>query len=144
MLEIKSLTHNINQVSLAILALLQGEVDFPYEDWPEDFDHQFEIETSVFYNGRERGICLTVKNYRSEDGKILVVTWGENRNSDSIFVADWIQKNSINPPTLVDMPDKAYDQRQYFTYDAIYPAIYHIRKLIVDFCDKAAKKEVSK
>jgi len=70
------------------------------------------VHWSPFYNGRERGICLSV-------GK---KTWvfGKHRNSDQLFL-DRIQDSKsdyqLNPPILQDMTDKIYCNRQFFRYD---------------------------
>ena len=143
MLQINSLTHNINIVALSILALLDGEVPIPHDtNWPDDYNDQFHIETSTFYNGRENGICLTVKSFRFYK-ESLVIVFGENRNSDSIFVTTWLQNVGFNPPQVCDLTDEAYETRRYFRYDAIYPATNYIQELIIKYAKSLLPKEVA-
>lgn len=138
MLEVKNLTYNINRVALAMLALLEGEVPHNRE-WPDGFEDIFDTETSTFYNGREKGICLAIKGYRFTPNR-LVIVFGENRNSDSIFVAQWIEHNGINPPALSGLTDKAYNERRYFNYDELCPAVDYIHTTILDYCESFLSK----
>jgi len=99
---------NINGQAKAVLALLEKR----------EIDHNIEayvcIDTSVWYNGRERGYALSVYRLGKIDG--LVITFGEHRNSDNIFVDSWVTTLSINPPTVADFTDDAYKNRVNFRY----------------------------
>ncbi len=120
----------IHPVAMAILMLLDefeisGLVD---EEHKNNVKYLIDLRTSAWYNGRERGICLCV----DLNGTSFVITFGECRNSDSIFVDSWIMKSSLNPPTVADFTDEAYSNRKYFSYNGIYEATQHIDKLIKD------------
>jgi hypothetical protein len=77
---------NINEVSFKIARKL-GSIELPKEDYYRIF-----IDTFPFYNCRERGIGISVNN--SEISKILVIVFGEHRNSDNIFIDRWIQRSN--------------------------------------------------
>lgn len=71
-----------------------------------------EIRTAAWYNGRETGCVLYVPGKRDT----LIITFGEVRNVDSIFVDAWRSERRawINPPTVADFDDKAYAGRRSF------------------------------
>ena len=48
----------------------------------------------------------------------MVIVFGEQRNSDEMFVDRWKADPTFNPPTLADMPGYAYDDRKHFPYGA--------------------------
>lgn len=138
-MRIKSLTYNINKVALAILALLEGEVDGLDGD---EIETRFDTETSTFYNGRENGICITVKHYSSARFERLVIVFGENRTSDNIFVQKWTEPGDINPPILQGLTDEAYNTRKCFAYNEIYPPAEYIRQVIIDYCFSLTQEQV--
>lgn len=99
------------------------------------FDQHVNITTSAWYNGREKGICLTVFNHKKV--KSSIITFGKVKNTDSIFIDSWeINGGLLNPPTVSDFNDEAYSNRKYLNYDKIYEAaqlvIESISKVIND------------
>lgn len=139
MLEIKPLESNINTVALVILHLLEGEVSLEHEPWTtNDNFSRFYITTSTFYNGRERGICLTIAFHFGKPN--LAIVFGEHRNSDMIFIDHWLVEPRINPPTVADFTDEAYEQRRYMQYDEVYKAATYIRELIESYCIKCLQE----
>lgn len=68
------------------------------------------------------------------DKKCLVLTFGEVRNSDHIFVDSWEHIGGfMNPPTVEDFPDTAYAARQYIDYGRIDLAVNMIIAKITEF-----------
>lgn len=121
---IPGLTNNINRPALAILALLEGaEIDIPDGGYCSLYTH-------AWYNGRERGISITVAT-RLKDNT-LVITFGENRNSDSIFVDSWEMPFLLNPPSVDNFTEEAYENRKWFEYDKISEAAHFIQNMIQD------------
>jgi hypothetical protein len=86
------------------------------------------IETFAFYNGRERWVGLKVQRKLGQAS--LIVIFGENRNSDAIALQHWVMRPSINPPTVADMPEESYKNRQFFSYLDLSGPVKEIRKLI--------------
>ena len=111
----------IDRQAVAVLAYLEGSW------WIEGQETTFRVSTAAWYNGREDGYSLTVHNYGHDN---LIVTFGECRNSDAIFVDHWLQGPSINPPTVKDFSDEAYSQRHYFNYGQAMSVAEYIRSLI--------------
>lgn len=91
-------TFGVKSVAFAIAQL----IDFTTSVWP--------VYWSPFYNGRERGICLTVGS------KAWV--FGEIRNSDGIYL-DRLENNFFNPPCLEDLTAENYINRQFFRRDEV-------------------------
>jgi hypothetical protein len=125
--EIGSKEFHIHSTALAIFALLNSfEVSGLTVDEGDHIRYSVDIHSYPWYNGRERGICLTIA-YRS---KQLNITFGEVRNSDSIFVDVWETATTFNPPTSDDFTAEAYEQRNYFRYDEHYKASRFIQELV--------------
>jgi hypothetical protein len=119
------LTLGINPVASHILAVLNA-------GWPSEMEGVFRVETSAWYNGRERGICLTVTPKERRD--VLYITFGECRNSDQIFVDRWTSGALFNPPTVHDHPeerDLAYMNRFYFPQTALLSSVKSIMDTII-------------
>jgi hypothetical protein len=74
-------------------------------------------QTFAWYNGRERGIGIMLTTFNSAR-PTYVIAFGEHRTSDSIFIDHWtMDRVDINPPTVADFPDYAYDNtRLYISY----------------------------
>ena len=85
------------------------------------------VETSAWYNGRERGVCVT---FQAQNKKALAVTFGECRNSDSIFIDHFEVTLSINPPTVLQFSDSAYRLRRYAPYLDISKAVDVIIEIV--------------
>jgi hypothetical protein len=109
----------ISGQALAVLAVLaQREPDFaPYDE--KFHDYEYEVTTSAWYNGRERGISLVISKGISRIPP-LVITFGECRSSDDIFIDSWVGKRRfLNPPTVVDFPESAYETRTLVEYGRV-------------------------
>lgn len=91
-----------------------------------EFDAATLITTAAFYNGRERGISITVKVPNRKD---LVVVFCERRSSDNIVVWHWKDSCIYNPPA--SLPDDiVYRNGVDFDYDQSYPAAQYVHDLI--------------
>ncbi len=112
------LTLNISAQAWAILHLLARHTDLVPQG--------VLIDTAPFYNGRERGFVIAVHNYTNAH----FITFAENRNSDSIFVAIWQGEYGLNPPTVSDFPEQNYQTRLYFNYNETHKASEHVKTLI--------------
>lgn len=91
------------------------------------------INAAAWYNGREKGISLNLSNTLSSFG-YLVITFGEVRNSDNIFVDAWKVDYPVNPPKVEDFTEEAYRDRTTFKYNETYEAAYHIFNVIKNYC----------
>jgi hypothetical protein len=72
------------------------------------------VRTSAWYNGRERGVVISVHKAGkpNETYSIVIV---EHRNSDDIVVYNWLMpKWDVNPPTVADFTDEAYKSAEHF------------------------------
>jgi hypothetical protein len=101
-------TELVHPVALAVLHALSA-----YEF--DDFSGY--LETAAFYNGRERGVAVIVHSFA--EGKPLAIVFGENRRSDQIFVDEFEYEHGMNPPTIRDFTQEAYQNRRYFSWDQI-------------------------
>ena len=109
----------IHPVATRILEILMDEYSFDDSN----------LHSSAWYNGRERGICLYLTTGNIITGtKTLIITFGEHRNSDEIFVDHWYSKEIffLNPPTVQDFTDKAYQNRMYFNCNKTDEAVQYI------------------
>jgi predicted transposase YbfD/YdcC len=118
---------NISTQALLVLRALSRQ------DIPDDWDVTT-LETSAWYNGRERGVCVT---FRHKKSKYLAITFGECRNSDSIFIDHFDIKCNLNPPTIADFSEDAYGKRRYADYLGISDAIDIITNILRDWSHKA-------
>lgn len=132
--ELADLTLGLNGQARAVLAML-SEISCDglsaYDEARREYD--VEIKTSAWYNGRERGVCLEVRAWFT-DPMALFITFGENRTSDSIFVDSWeVECRLLNPPTVRDFPDEAYEARTFVPYGDVAGAVKVIRDKIAGF-----------
>lgn len=75
--------------------------------------YEMVLETHAIYNGRERGICITVERTKARKTTYLFVAFGEVRNSDNIYIQAWVDnKKPYNGPTVADIPEESYDNRR--------------------------------
>jgi len=111
---IADLTLGVKPAAAAVLALLQREPDFADHSGSR---YLVEVGTRAWYNGRERGVSLTVQTDVS-DKKHLVITFGECRSSDDIFVDHWVVDGfpPFNAPGVADQPEESYSRREEFRY----------------------------
>lgn len=121
----------------AILAMLDRNPDFAEY---ENGRYQIDIETRAWYNGREKGVSLTVSRLGYKG--CLVITFGEHRSSDSIFVDCWEMKaQPFNSPTVSDFPDEAYKQRKFFTSGRVGDAAEYIYERMESFYKTLTRHE---
>jgi hypothetical protein len=118
----------------AVLAMLsQSSCDELGEYDPEVRDYKIETRTYAWYNGREKGVCLEIRPLLSSK-QALLITFGEHRNSDSIFVDSWeVEEFFLNPPTVADFTDEAYAARTFVPYGNVAKAVEVIRAKIQAF-----------
>ncbi len=129
------LTLGLGAQALAVLQLLaQDECSDLAEYDEEERDYAVEIRTRAWYNGRERGISLEVRAHVM-DRRGLIITFGEHRTSDSIFIDSWEIDRPflLNPPTVEDYPDSAYEARTFVPYGEVVKAVKIIREKIQTF-----------
>lgn len=119
---------NISTQALLVLRVLSTH------DIPPEWNIE-PIETSAWYNGQERGVCVT---FRNKQNKYLAITFGECRNSDSIFIDHFDTALTLNPPTLADFSEESYRRRRYAPYLGISDAIDIITEIIGNWAHKAA------
>ncbi|WP_353189047.1 hypothetical protein [Pseudomonas sp.] len=123
-----SIDMNISTQALLVLRVLSTH------DIPSEWNIE-PMETSAWYNGRERGVCLT---FRRNQGGCLAITFGECRNSDSIFIDHFEAALTLNPPTVSDFSEKAYRLRRYAPYLGISDSIDIITEILSNWARKAA------
>jgi len=101
------LTLGIHPTATAILnlLLLNGTV--------QELIEKFLIQSSAWYNGREKCVCIFTKYFNPTKHNIFIV-FGEHRNSDDIFVDHWFGESTLNPPQSKDLPETAYKERKFF------------------------------
>lgn len=121
-----SIDMNISTQALLVLRVLSTH-DIPPE-WKIE-----PVETSAWYNGRERGVCIT---FRNKQNKCLAITFGECRNSDSIFIDHFETKMTLNPPTVRDFSEEAYRLRRYAPYLGVSDAIDIITEILSNWAYK--------
>ncbi len=114
------LSFQIKPVAFAIAGLISVETS-----------NRPDFSTFPWYNGRERGICLVVsKSYL--DDIVTFISFGECRNSDSIYVDIWKGPHPCDCPTVVrHYTDEAYNNRKTFSSIKIHDAARYIENEIL-------------
>lgn len=100
----------IHPQAVAILASLRNAQEEEFTQ--NDLKPLFNCQTSHYHNGREHGVQVVFQ--KTVSGPALVIAFGENRNSDSIFVQVDAIKTNINPPVCGDYFEASYYARRYF------------------------------
>ncbi|MFA6000159.1 MAG: hypothetical protein WC783_04270 [Candidatus Paceibacterota bacterium] len=96
----------------------------------------YSIQTRPWYNGRETGYALLLL------GTNRVITFGENRNSDTIFVDVWLTKMyPFNPPTIDNYTEEDYQNRKFFGAYDFNAAIEHIVESITKIYEEAINEK---
>jgi hypothetical protein len=137
--KVADLTFGIHPSALAVANLI-GDFYYEIEDehpgiFEDEFKEHFvnnllEFKTFPFYNGREKAICIVMQSmYQS---KALHIVFGENRNSDDIFIDSWVGPLDFNSPNVNDLTDETYKKRKYFGLRDVYKAVEHINVKLVD------------
>ncbi len=141
---IGDLTLGLSGQALAVLAMLSKlECDGLSEYDEKLHEYKIEIKSSAWYNGREHGVCLEVRPDIASS-RCLLVTFGEHRNSDNIFVDAWEHEGRfLNPPTVADFTDEAYETRTMVDYGNIARAVEVIREKISDFIERSRTPTVT-
>lgn len=125
-------TLGINSQAKKIAKLLSKQ---KLEDIPGYPEGQYiTAQTAAWYNGRERGISLKLSHYGVNAGierPYLIITFGEHRVSDGIFIDHWTTTTpDINPPVVADFPDEAYERRWMVGYGEYEKAVVLIIGII--------------
>ena len=111
---------NISDAAMAILTNLNRFVNSLTQQMtnlglPE---RSLYITTQPLYNGREKAICIKLEmEYQTESNRIekcVGYHFGDNRNSDSIFLTKFTPKSLYGEATMDDITEKDYKNRQYF------------------------------
>lgn len=89
--------------------------------WSHDYGwDKLDVDISTFplFNGRERGLCLVIKKpYYGQKRETLLVSFGERRGGDSIFVECIVTNQMImNGPTRDNFSEESYRNRSIFDY----------------------------
>lgn len=122
------LNFGVKKTSIKIAKLLNksGRIEIP---------ENYRLETFPFYNGREASIALVIGTLLSKTN--LTIVFGENRNSDHIFVDSFSKKSSINNnPVLPDFSDEDYQNRIYFKWNEETKVVSYIEHLILIYTTK--------
>lgn len=101
-------TLGLNFQALAILAFLAGRPPSfaPYDPTLGRFSVC--IQTFPWYNGREAGIALVIYQGATASGACRIITFGECRNTDGIFVEHWEEtREPFNGPTVEERERRA-------------------------------------
>jgi hypothetical protein len=109
------ITFGLKPQALALLHYLaDNDIEFYLKD--EEDAAGYKTRTFPSYNGRERGVCLEVSNFRSPScNNTLYIVWGDVRTSDEIFVQHWVQAGSVyNYPASESYPESSYELRKTF------------------------------
>ena len=106
---------NVKAQARAVLAILsERDPDFAVF---KDGQYHVEFTTWAWYNGRERGICISMQ--KDICAPAIHMVFGECRSSDDIFVSWWATKRPyFNGPSVGDCPEIAYKSRRIFKHGA--------------------------
>jgi len=105
-------------------------IDVSFKD-----DFGTKIRTFPFYNGRESSIGVSLeKDFYKNSYRQLNIIFGENRNSDNIFV-DLYLKTTWNRPSFSDFQESDiwYKNRKYFESDGAKKAASFIKRVIKQY-----------
>lgn len=125
-------TFNISDTALGVAALIGNvEISRISEEEKGFLNYSIITRSTPFYNGRERGICISILCFTYS--RQLNIVFGEQRNSDNIFLDVWESHVTTNPPTVENFTDEAYDKRQYFGHNEHYNVAREVEKIIKSF-----------
>ena len=91
------------------------------------------LSTIGMHNGREKGVCVVKEILSKGKRTCFYVFFGENRNSDAIFVQKVKVINPCHDPDYSDFTEKSYEDREYFEPDKIMDAVKRIAELVNEF-----------
>lgn len=138
------LTYGVHPAALAVLHLLAPRLP------PEGYEH-VQIGCTPLYNGRERGLCLSVLN-----GSRLLLFFAEDRCSDDLFVWEEIYDPAsdidrilmgcdrppagvpgsafaLNPPTAKDLTRRGYESRKFFPWNDLVGVARALEARVTEF-----------
>lgn len=126
-------TLGIHPVARAILALLEREPAFAYWDGTHAHGRYLvEFDTRAWYNGRERGVSLTMWGIGGVAPRLAVV-FGENRTSDHIFVDSYLSPAWDAPCPQDDNYEGAYHLRRLFRASDVAEAAAFIYETLKEY-----------
>ncbi len=131
----------LSEQSTAVLHLLGG-FEPPDKVWDDDGKfYAYNCLTYAWYNGRERGFVLVIRDDNQE--KKLLLWCYERRNSDAIMVAEVLNEDGFyfTPPTLEAFTDKVYDSAKAFSWGACGEVALHIRDRIKSYLKERKQLE---
>lgn len=106
------------------------------KSWSQDYAwSKYDLNISIFplLNGRERGLCLVVEK-TSRNQKALLISFGECRGSDTLFVQSVItDKFIMNGPRTEHFTEESYYNRDNFGYLDIRSVCKSIESKILEF-----------
>jgi len=101
--------YGIGAAALAVQSYIEAR-DGVEGSWNSD-KGRYEAEPRVapWYNGRERGIVIYMKDKQYKE-QINIAIY-EHRNSDNICALMWVQNTVINPPCLATLPEMVLETK---------------------------------
>jgi len=81
-------TFGVGNQALAVLHMLDREPAFADYSEPQHL-YQVSFSTRPWYNGRERGICISMTNSYAKNNKYFHIAIFEHRNDYSICALTW-------------------------------------------------------
>ena len=144
--------HNRIDLSLGIswraMAVLHAlhDMEENMEGWKEGNSRgaaDIQIHTYAFYDGRERGICLEVREIDADNlpnnQECMLIAFAESRGSDQVFVQQ-ILRSKATPRyggvDLSDFPEESYQDR--CAFDDIEDAAMHVMGQLAFFAMRKA------
>lgn len=125
----------VHESAWAVLHLLAN--------WNLQIPIVFDFRVSALYQGRRRGIVVTVNCLR-RDGQRLHVYVGEYPGSDDIEVVAWDGDLDIDPPT--EIPPKAFTPMKdnlrgqaAFLFNEVGQATQAVKDVVVDYIEANKK-----
>ncbi len=104
------MTFGIGGQAMAVAVML-SERDPDFADHHKDVGYRVHLRTTPWYNGRERGVLITVAHPGGPGGHIAVF---EHRNSDCICAVTWaeVEVDLMGPPPTIDnVPPGIYESK---------------------------------
>lgn len=89
------------------------------------------IQTYPWYNGREMGVALVVS--KDGVGPCKVITFGENRNSDHLFVEHWSLDECPTNGLHIDLHQSEETSRALFQHGRLNDAMSYIIDVMEEF-----------
>lgn len=128
-------TFGLRSQALAILALL-SQTEAEFAEWDEEF-HRYRVRFNTFawYNGREKGVAIKVRRELNDPKgeappmPVLVVSFGEDRHSNKVFVQIWLTDSIEGAPTVEELDsrvERGTEQRWEFDPYNYGPVVRHI------------------